>query len=345
LRTCPKCGRANDVTRKFCVRCGASLLVVAEETKPKPSAVVIPEIGRVTTAASLKRSSVADAPAGTDESRGAEKPEVVAPREVRRPEPEMAAEIPEEAEITPSLDEISPEEAGVKEPTKTAEVQYEEGKEIVKQILEKVREAEAQAKKEASPSAPEPPEALTEIAEIEEEAAFSLPEHKEIETRVASRPERVPATMPETETRGAVPSVAAAAVSTTADEYLRDEKVRKIELDIKAFSTEHRQLQSDMDKLRMRLDAEVERYRTTADAKKARAESIARDLTLAKKEWDEADKEYKNAEDHRKKELSTAERRIEDVDKRSKKAEDAKRKRIEEIEKAKQKLEEESKKT
>lgn len=321
------------------------MLVVAEETKPKPSAVVIPEIGRVTTAASFKRSSVADVSAGTDESRGAEKPEVVVPREVRRPEPEMAAEVPEETEITHSLDEISPEEAGVKEPTKTAEVQYEEGKEIVKQILERVREAESQAKKETSPSAPEPPEAVTEIAETEEKAAPSLPEHKEIETRVVSRPERVSAFIPEAETRGAVPSVSAAAVSTTADEYLRDEKVRKIDLDIGALGTEHRQLQSDMEKLRMRLDAEVERYRTATDAKKARTESIARDLALAKKEWDEADKEYKNAEDHRKKELSSVEKRIEDVDKRSKKAEDAKRKRIEEIEKAKQKLKEESKKT
>ena len=205
-----------------------------------------------------------------------------------------------------------------------------------------MREAETRAK-EASPSTHEPPEEVSGIAEIEKPAALSLPEHKQIETSVASRPERASVSLSGIETRGTIP-LAAAAVSTTADEYLRDEKVRKIELDIKAFGTERRQLQSDMDNLRMRLDAEVERYRTAADTKKTRAESIARDLALAKKEWEEADKEYKNAEDHRKKELSTAEKRIEDVDKRSRKAEDAKRKRIEEIERAKQKLEEESKK-
>jgi hypothetical protein len=233
-------------------------------------------------------------------------------------------------------------EGAAKEPIKTAEVEYEEGKEIVKQILEKVREAETRTKKEASPSTLEPPEAVGETAEIEE-ATPSLPEHGGIE-RISSPPERVPTFRPAVEPRGTVPSVAAAAVSTTADEYLRDEKVRKIELDIKALGTERRQLQNDVNNLRMRLDAEVERYRTTADTKKARAESIARDLALAKKEWDDADKEYRNAEGHRKKELATVEKRIEDVDKRSKKAEDAKRKRIEEIEKAKQKLEEESKK-
>ncbi|MGY5853476.1 MAG: zinc-ribbon domain-containing protein, partial [Candidatus Thorarchaeota archaeon] len=31
MRNCPKCGRANNVTRKFCTRCGASLLVSLEE--------------------------------------------------------------------------------------------------------------------------------------------------------------------------------------------------------------------------------------------------------------------------------------------------------------------------
>ena len=342
MRTCPKCGRANDVTRKFCVRCGASLLGAPDETKPKRSAVAIPELGRVTTAASLKRSGITEEPAETEAPLGAEKSEVVVPREVLPPEPEMAAEVPEETEMTSFSDKTRPVEGVVEEPTKTAEVESEEGKEIVKQILEKVREAETRTKKEATPSTPEFPETTSETPQIEE-AVPSLPEHRETE-RILSRPERVSASMPTVETRGTVPSVAAAAVSTTADEYLRDEKVRKIELDIKALGTERRQLQSDMDSLRMRLDTEVERYRTAADARKARAESIARDLALAKKEWDDADKEYKNAEDHRKKELSSAEKRIEDVDKRSKKAEDAKRKRIEEIEKAKQKLEGESKK-
>lgn len=36
LRTCDKCGKANQPTRKFCIRCGGSLL---KKTKPTPAAV------------------------------------------------------------------------------------------------------------------------------------------------------------------------------------------------------------------------------------------------------------------------------------------------------------------
>jgi len=37
LRTCDKCGKANQPTRKFCIRCGGSLL---KKTKPTPAAAV-----------------------------------------------------------------------------------------------------------------------------------------------------------------------------------------------------------------------------------------------------------------------------------------------------------------
>lgn len=36
MRTCSKCGRANTPTRKFCVRCGASLLIPLEENDATP---------------------------------------------------------------------------------------------------------------------------------------------------------------------------------------------------------------------------------------------------------------------------------------------------------------------
>jgi len=42
LRNCDKCGKANEPTRKFCIRCGASLL---KPTKPKtPSAAAKPQV-------------------------------------------------------------------------------------------------------------------------------------------------------------------------------------------------------------------------------------------------------------------------------------------------------------
>ena len=39
MKTCPKCGRANSPTRKFCMRCGASLLKPLEEETPEPEPV------------------------------------------------------------------------------------------------------------------------------------------------------------------------------------------------------------------------------------------------------------------------------------------------------------------
>ncbi len=39
MKTCPKCGKANQPTRKFCIRCGASLLKpVKKVPKPEPAA-------------------------------------------------------------------------------------------------------------------------------------------------------------------------------------------------------------------------------------------------------------------------------------------------------------------
>ncbi|MHA2241664.1 MAG: zinc-ribbon domain-containing protein [Candidatus Thorarchaeota archaeon] len=40
MRTCPKCGRNNNPTRKFCTRCGASLLAGAAEEAPKEKTAV-----------------------------------------------------------------------------------------------------------------------------------------------------------------------------------------------------------------------------------------------------------------------------------------------------------------
>ncbi len=334
MKTCPKCGRANDVTRKFCVRCGASLLATAEAAKPKAPAAVVPETGRVTTAASLRGAKEVEGVTEGEETSSADEIRV----------PSMAA--PEETKVTTSSYEMPLETTGEKGSAEVAGVESEKGKEVMKLVLEKVKEAEARAKKEAAAPKLEPSAGVFETAATAEEAEPLVPEREEPKAAVGSSV-RIPSVLrpSEEEAKGFVSSVSAAAVSTTADEYLRDEKIRKIELDIKALGLEHKQLQSDLDNLRARLDPEVERYRTAADAKRTRTESIERDLKLAKKEWDDADKEYKNAESHRKKELSAVEKRIEDVDKRTKKAEESKKKRIEEIEKEKQKLEEESKKT
>ncbi|MHA1925993.1 MAG: hypothetical protein ACXABV_04805 [Candidatus Thorarchaeota archaeon] len=63
MRVCPKCNKSNLPTRKYCIRCAASLIVppkkraVVDEA-PKPE---VPEIGRVTTAASMAQQAAESA--------------------------------------------------------------------------------------------------------------------------------------------------------------------------------------------------------------------------------------------------------------------------------------------
>ncbi len=304
MRMCAKCGKANDVLRKHCTRCGASLLKEAEDSKPKPSAS-IRKLGRAV-------------PEAFDDS---SKTQLVRPSEV-------------------SSDQLETEEVVSPEPV---QVDYEEGKEVVKQILERVKAAETHTKGEEAASEPETDVEVIEEESTEEMAGPMIPEEPAAEAEI---PYDEPVAPPPEEMRVqkpapvAIPSMASTAVAS----HIRDEKIRKIESDINVYNIEREQLQSELDKLRSRLDEEVERYRTIAETKRTRAEGIERTLSLAKKEYNDANKEYKNAENGRKKELSNAEKRIRDMDKRVKKAHDAKDKRIRDLEKERLKREEDAKK-
>ena len=350
------------MTRKYCTRCGASLLKVAEEKTTKPSAA-IPEVGRVTTAASLKKAEETEEPlfstvaSESDEERTVHASEVSpdrvrsADRHMEKTEYERAQETfassenasPNERSLRASelrgldtdTEELAPPESAMGEYGAEPEpVEHKEGKEVVKQILERVKAAEARAKAEA------PPEE-TRLEVEEEPASFEMAEP----AAPAERPTGAlfssaqKATPTETYTAPSRPMVSAAT-----EDQVRDDKVRTLDSDIKAFNIERQQLQSEYDKLRGRLDEEVERYRTVAETKRIRAEGIERELRGAKQEYDDANKEYRNVDNRRKKELSDAEKRMSDVDKKVKKAEEAKEKRIRDIEKERQKREEEARK-
>jgi hypothetical protein len=377
LKICEKCGKANDVTRKYCTRCGASLLKSADTPAPKPS-IAIPEVGRVVTGADIERSSEtehtmsAQTTMASDEDRAVRPSEVspdrmrTADRHIEKTEFEKAQETfvssetasPDErmlraSEIREIEDEIYTEslekppsensridslgETATPEP---AEDENEEGREVVKDILERVKAAEARAHgEEIAP----PPESDIETQEIPSEPFESVtPETP----RAASSMEPLDdSTMvpPQDVSVGDRESVSSITTTTLpGDDQSRDEKLRLIESDMKALAIEHNQLASELHSLQARLDEEVERYRIVAETKRTRAEGIERELKLAKKEYDDANKEFKNAENRRKKELSDAEKRINEVEKRTKKAEDAKQKRIQDLEKERLKREEEA---
>ncbi len=304
MRTCAKCGKANDVIRKHCVRCGASLLDTAVDSKPKPSEYVR-KLGRVV-------------PEAIDDS---DEEQLVRPSEV-------------------SSDQLETEEVVSPEPV---QVDHEEGKEVVKRILERVKAAETRTMSEEASSQPETDVEVLEEERPEEMAEPMIPEELAAESEIPDAEPATPPPE-EMRAQEPVSVAPALTVSAAVDDHIRDEKIRKLESDIKVYNIEREQLQSELDKLRSRLDKEVERYRTIAETKRTRAESIERELSLAKNEYNDANKEYKNAENGRKKELSNAEKRIRDVDKRVKKAHDARDKRIRDLEKERLKREEEAQK-
>ena len=256
-------------------------------------------------------------------------------------EPEAPAEF-EEVEEPPVMDEVvTSDEEEVSEPET---VDDERGKEIVADILGRVRAAEARqsAEKESIPAeepvadiAPPPAEPL----DIEEPIAYDepLPE-PEVEEPVAAQ-EVVPEPEP---VKPEMPPVPVTPTVSVNDEIASDNKVRELENDINGYNLEIQQLKTEFDALKTHLDEEVSQQHTATEVKRIRVESCERDLDFAKKEHDAAKKAYKDVENRRKKELSNAEKRMKDVEKRLRKAEESKEKRIEEIEKERRKREEEN---
>ncbi|TFG30423.1 hypothetical protein EU528_08305 [Candidatus Thorarchaeota archaeon] len=333
MKVCPKCGKSNDVMRKFCTGCGASLLKKIEEPEPEP----------------VEELEVEEPIAGAPSIPKEEEDVFVRPSAVAAEQAEMEideSEPPEVIEEYPLVEEerfdpLEDEEVDEGVISEPVEMDREKGREVVQDILERVRAAEARSKSaEGIPVSPdttlEPPPPAS--MEIEEPLAYEDSEvEPEVEEPIVEEPQPPePEPLPIEEPVKVVQSR-----TSTEPPELIDEKVRIIELDINAFNIELRQLQSDLDAMRTRLDDEVEQYRTIADVKRTRAESLERELDIAKDEYSDANKQYKNAENRRKKELSDTEKRIQDVEKRIRKAEESKDKRIQEIEKERLKREEE----
>ena len=330
--------------RKYCAGCGASLLRTEEDPIPEPVEESIEE-----PVEELEEEPIAGAPIISKDD------EHVLPSEIASKQVEPEVDAPEAYAVideTPLPEEDSFEPVEVKEEVEhpaSEPMTDEEGRAVVKDILEKVKAAEARTKDEDSiePSdteiEPPPAEPLVyEEPEVELEV-----EKPSVEGLDPPEPEVIAFEEP-SEVASTSPSAENAEVSTQSVETIevpvRDEKIRELESDIKSFNIESEQLKSELNKLHSRLDEEVERCLVVSETKRTLTESIERELNLAKKEYDEASKEYKTAENRRKKELSHAEKRLREVEKRIKKAEENKDKRLRELEKDRRKREEEARK-
>ncbi|MFX1607323.1 MAG: hypothetical protein ACFFDD_15660, partial [Promethearchaeota archaeon] len=155
IKICPKCGKANNVTRKFCAGCGASLLRKVEEDEP----AAVEEV---------EKTPFAPTPSIPEEEK------YVRPSEVASEQAKMEVGKPQPYGVTeePSL----PREE-VKAPP-PREMEMEKGREVVQDILEKVRAAEARSRGEEVAPEPEmeveaPPEEIME--EVEESIPYEEP--------------------------------------------------------------------------------------------------------------------------------------------------------------------------
>jgi DNA polymerase-3 subunit gamma/tau len=257
--------------RKYCRACGASLIKIDE---PEPEPVPEPE-----------PEPIAGAPVDSEDAPLVRPSEFAAKSVEETREPGATGVILEDVEEAEAA-----EEADLAKDVKisTSEVlDYDEGREVVKDILAKVKAAEERAFVEEPAPEPEVIEAVEEEELLEEDIpeppAVEEPAYEPEDEEVEEAYEEAPAPPPEPE-----PAFTAVAptppVAEPADEISRDEKVRSLEADIKAFNIELQGLQAELDKLRSSLDGEVDRCHTVAETKRTRFETAEREMRLAKKE-------------------------------------------------------------
>lgn len=363
MRTCAKCGRANQPTRKYCTRCGASLLKIAEEEKPPapekpivtetPAAPVAPPATPAADAPLVRPSKVE-----TDRLRPAE-------RHVEKTELEKAQEAFARAEDVGIAEETG---AGIVE-TKMLRAS-------------EVRELMDSAAGWSEPAPTQPSETL------ETPAPPAMPTPKDIERGIlGSKSEYVekPAPIPEppqpsgesiappgapvspkpapaiTPAPTPTPTVEAKATTPAPQDvtaemweyeakipdkaYLKDVTIKGNLSDLKHLLIELKQVESDLRTCRSRQDESVQQYKNTAEVKRVNFESFQEQVKHAKDEWNDAEKEYRRAEDRRKNEVSSREKRIDKIQKQIKKGESSMEKRVRALDKEKEKLAQEQAKS
>lgn len=120
-------------------------------------------------------------------------------------------------------------------------------------------------------------------------------------------------------------------------EYLNDAKLGAMLSDHKIIHTELKRIEAEFNSVRLQQDADVQRYRNAAEAKKIHYESLKEQLVQAKQELVEAGKKYYESEDRRKKEVASREKPFMKLQRRISRSEAAIDKRIRELDSKKRK--------
>jgi hypothetical protein len=358
MRTCPKCGRANQPTRKYCVRCGGNLISVEKkpQTIAEPASVPTPE-------PEVKPTPAPAAPAS--EARVTTNDEWVKPSSVSKDRVRTAdgtskpkSEMEKAMEAFAKADKVGIEEEG-EGIVETRMLRASEVQELMGEFDEQPSPTPTSAPTPSTPppSAPAPqPAASTPPPAGPPGAPASAPAVEPTpEKVVAPEPKPTPAPTPPPAmasktpspappptpapkpTSSAIPEIEAIISALPDPAYRQDPQIIGIVNDLKNLHTELAQFNSDLDTVRVRLESEVQDYWNVAEVKRIHFESLEEQLRLAKQEWNDATKVYQNANKRMKTEISSREKRIKDIQKRIEKAESGIGKRVKDLDKEKEK--------
>ena len=362
MRTCPKCGRANQPTRKYCIRCGGNLLSVEQKPKTISSPIETP----VTPEPEVVQPP-ATAPSETRVTTNDEwvKPSQVSPDRVRTGDgtTKPKSEMEKAKEAFARADDVGIEETG-EGIIETRMLRASEVQELMGE-MESQREVSAAppsapppaattpppATSHTPPAATPPPAAPPSTAPATSEPSAPAAPAPRVDTapkpaappRMPEIPTKAPPTTPPPMQPAAKPSMAAipdieSILSTLPDRaYRQDPQIQGIVNDLTNLHTELAQFNSDLDSVRSRLESEVRDYWNVAEVKRIHFESIEEQLRLSKQEWNDSTKVYQQAAKRMSNELSSREKRIKDIEKRIKKAGESIGKRAKDLDKEKAK--------
>jgi hypothetical protein len=359
MRTCPKCGRANQPTRKYCIRCGGLLLSIEQ----KPKTISSPTETHVAPEPSVKDvkppiSSMSEARVTTNDEWV--KPSQVSRERIRTAEGSLKpkSEMEKAKEAFARADQVGIQETG-EGIIETRMLRASEVQELMGE-LETQRETATippstpppgtvthptAAPPTPPPSAPAP--AVSQNTVPEQPIPVSKPEPQpgapplkpSMPDIVAKAPSAIipPAKPAAKPTVSSIPGIQSILSSLPDPAYRQDPQIIGIINDLKNLHTELAQFDSDLETVRTRLESEVQDYWNVAEVKRIQFESIEEQLRLAKQEWNDFTKVYQQAEKRMKNEISSREKRIKDIQKRIEKIEGSVDRRVKDLDKEKEK--------
>ena len=371
MRTCPKCGRQNQPTRKYCTRCGALLLSV----EAKPKTISSPSESHAT---SEPQSPESPPPTpSTSEARVTTNDEWVKPSQVSRDRIRSGAgttkpksEMEKAKEAFAKADKVGIEEEG-EGIIETRMLRASEVQELMGDLEQQKTVAEPQqitpppaspaptsplsgtagpppgAAPSVQPSGtPGPPKAAPQAPPVQhskptlmEKPVGMAPSPGPKPTMSAPSAAQPPTPKRDVPSKARIPKVDALMSEIADSEFLKDTIIRDSFNDLTNQYTELVQFKTDLDSVSTRMESEVQDYWNLAEVKRINFESLEEQTRLAKQEWSDSSKVYQTAKKRLDNETSSREKRIKDLDKRIEKTEDSIRKRIKELEKEKEKRE------